>query len=200
MSARSLAVSYGMLLLLALVIATLAASQNFLGRGQLPRWTTCRSHSRPDDVPPAKRNRMLQRPRQTFKRHTGMSKRNKDLYFANWPLEANSSRPGRNPKFGRWRRTLKESKSSKELLKYLNVAMSKLEVDASVISAAMQKCGYSRWWGTLLKVHEAQKTLELQTDGPSSRIFLTAIATCLKDPGLLLRNLKQGTIIWAYSK
>ncbi|CAE7521049.1 unnamed protein product [Symbiodinium sp. CCMP2592] len=143
----------------------------------------CRSHSKPEDVPPAKRERMLQRPRDTFRRHNGHKKRkNKDLYFGNWPLVPSASRKlERDPKLGHWRARLKKERSPKDLLKSFRYALRRGEVDASVVSCAMQNCGYHRWWETLLKIHEAQEQRNITRSALQSRIFLIAMASCLKD-------------------
>ena len=50
--------------------------------------------------------------------------------------------------------TLMDRKKKEELLKSLGEAVQKQEVDASIIGAAMQKCGHFRWWDALLEVHE----------------------------------------------
>ena len=145
------------------------------------------SHSRPEHVPKSKRERMLQRPQNTFMGRTGRRKQDRDLYFGNWPLDPSAhsqARQGRNPKFGYWRAKLKESRSAKSLRECLYAAIRQGEVDASVISCAMQKCGYNRWWETLLQVHEAQDRCNVALSGIQARIFLTAIASCLKDQRL----------------
>ena len=170
-------------LLLAWEIAKLAPLPNFLGRRQPPVLIRRNSHSRPEEVPLAKRERMLQRPRDTYKRHTGNEKGNKELYFANWPLDPSipDVQDGRNPRFGHWRKRLKQSRTPSDLLESLRTAMKKDEVDISVFSSAMQSCGHNRWWGPLLEVYEAQNTWKLPTNGVNSRIFLTALASCVKD-------------------
>ena len=142
----------------------------------------CRSHSKPEDVPPAKRERMLQRPRDTFRRHNGHKKRQKDLYFGNWPLVPSASRKlERDPKLGHWRARLKKARSPKGLLKSFHDALRRGEVDASVVSCAMQNCGYHRWWETLLEIHGSQEQLNITRSAIQSRIFLVAMASCLKD-------------------
>ena len=89
-----------------------------------------------------------------------------------------------NPRFGRWRRRLKQSRTRKNLLQCLNTAVEQGEVDASVFGAAKQICGYNRWWETLLTVHDMQEKLKVETFGIHSRIFLTAIASCLRQRSL----------------
>ena len=142
---------------------------------------------------------MLQRPRTTFMGRTGRKKQDRDLYFGNCPVNPSAhahARLGRDPKFGHWRARLKESRSAKDLLQCLYAAMGKGEADASVIGCAMQKCGYNCWWVTLLQVHEAQKRSNIELSGIQARIFLTAIASCLKDQRLseatLVKRSKHG--------
>ena len=164
------------------------------------------SHTRPHNVPFNMRERMLKRPKECFKGRTGRSERDQDLYFANWPLGLSGrSLSGRNPKFGHWRKVLKDSRTSKMLLKRLDTAISKGEVDASVISSAMQKCGYNCWWETLMEVDKRQKHCKIRQDSLQARIFLTAMASCLKRstlPDALLATRRQkalslGKSVWA---
>ena len=169
-------------LCLILLMASVFSCGNFLDCRHRAVSLKRGSHSRAEQVPPSKRERMLQRPRNTFMGRTGRKKQDRDLYFGNWPVNPSAhahARLGRDPKFGHWRARLKESRSAKDLLQCLYAAMGKGEADASVIGCAMQKCGYNCWWVTLLQVHEAQKRSNIELSGIQARIFLTAIASCL---------------------
>ena len=84
-------------------------------------------------------------------------------------------------------------------MQILTAALQAGEVDASVIGAALQKCGHSRWWGTLLEVHRLQRENDIRMYGLQGRIFMTAIASCLKDRSLpkhiLAERRRQGLLL-----
>ena len=157
-----------------LLFASIFSCCNFLDHSRrtisVHRW----SHSRPEQVPRSKRERMLQRPTDTFMGRTGMKKQDRDLCFGNWVLDSNShadARNGRNPKFGYWRARWKKSRTPNKLLKCLYDTIRKAEVDTSVLSCAMQTCGYNRWWETLLEVHDAQEHCNITSSAIQARIF-----------------------------
>ena len=132
--------------------ALFAANDCWLHGSKRRSWVPRHSHSRPQNVPQAKRERMLDRPKDTFKRHTGLAKgRRQQLDFAKGPLDSSlrKARSARNPRFGHWRRKLKESRTEEQSLRCLKSAVQKGVTDSSVLGSAMQKCGYSRWCTTL---------------------------------------------------
>ncbi|CAK9052819.1 unnamed protein product [Durusdinium trenchii] len=161
--------------------------------GPVPATVRFFSHSRPNEVPPSKRRRMLQRPLETFERPTGREQLEQSdrLYFLARPTDAQGSETERNPRFSKWRSELKKSKSGQGLLEALAEAMCRKEVDASVIGAAIQKCGHSRWWETLLEVRQRQLKHGLRLEVTQQCIFLAAIASCLKDRSLPPTALSQ---------
>ena len=149
------------------------------------------SHSRPEEVPISKRERMLSRPAETFKRPTGRGKLpppgrpsaapEGGRFFLIAPTRAASQRQERNPKFSPWRFALKQSQTADELLHTLEKAILASEVDSSVFGAAMQRCGLGRWWDALLEVHARQRLIDEDMAFLQRRIFFAALASCLKD-------------------
>ena len=59
------------------------------------------------------------------------------------------------------------------------------QIDASVVGAALQTCGFQRWWDALLEVHRRWFKEGLGfDDGIGTRLFLSALARCAKDKTL----------------
>ena len=145
--------------------------------------TIRRSHSRPNEVPYSKRERLLWRPRDAFQRNTGQSPKDKGLFFLAMPAANVTDMPEseRNPEFSHWRSAIKKVKNLKEFHSCLLTATQKAEVDSSVFGAAMQNCGHQRWWDALLEVYRIQCGMDISLSGIQRRIFLTALANCLKD-------------------
>ena len=174
-----------------------------LSLSSLQRFSGCylrtvyrRSHSRPHQVPFLKRERMLQRPSDTFLRPTGVSGSDTHQFLAA-PTGGHYSE--RNSQFSRWRHELKNSKSPDDLISRLEKAIGQKEVDSSVFGAAIQKCGHCRWWRTLLDVHREQVNQEITFSSLETRICLSAMASCLKDgsltPQTRLERKKVGLIL-----
>ncbi|CAJ1372275.1 unnamed protein product [Effrenium voratum] len=135
-----------------------------------------RSHSRPEQVPDARRQRMLRRP--SHKLPTGRDGRN--LQFLNQPAGLNRRRS--NQASGA-RGRIKHCKSPNHLLNLVEQAATDNVMEASVIGAAMQKCGQSFWWDTLvaLRAIQLQKGVRLSTVELS--IVMTSLAFCLRRKG-----------------
>lgn len=154
--------------------------------------TIRRSHSRPNEVPPSKRERLLWRPQDTFQRQTGRSPEDKGLFFLATPVNVSGMPESeRNPLFSHWRSRIKKVKNLKEFNSCLLTATQHAEVDSSVFGAAMQKCGHQRWWDTLLEVY----TIQCRMDIPLSRIqrciYLAALGNCLKDRSISCRKMNE---------
>ena len=155
--------------------------------------TIRRSHSRPNEVPPSKRERLLWRPQDTFQRQTGRSPKDKGLFFLAAPAADVTEYPEseRNPRFSHWRWRIKKVKTFQELNSCLLTATQKAEVDSSVFGAAMQKCGHLRWWDALLEVYRIQCGMDIFPAPIQRRIFLTALGNCLKDRSISCRKMNE---------
>ena len=141
-----------------------------------------RSHSRPDQVSYSQRNRMLRRQKKNFARPTGHAPRaGKQLYFLLSPADPQVDlTPGRSQRCTRSRGEMKKSRNCQELLDRFFKAQEKDMVDASVVGAAMQRCGQGRWWNTLLKIWEVQQKSGLVLHCIEHNLLLHALASCLK--------------------
>ena len=137
--------------------------------------TRCFSHSRPQHVPKSKRKRMLYRPKNTFKRHMGISERKRKLYFASWPLDSSSSqvREGTQSQVQQLAQKTERVANTREVAKRVG------------------HCSAIRR-DKLLRVHDAQEQCDIEPDGIQSRMFMS----CLKDGTLskavLARRKKLG--------
>ena len=141
------------------------------------------SHSRPHQVPPAQRDRAMMRPAETYTSATGRSRSRtkKKLYFTAAPTDpVRDASPQRDPKLSHRRAQMKNCATANSLLKALSEAFDTGEVDASVISAAMQSCGHHRWWETLMQVHDQTVKYNVECDAIQRRIFINAMAACLQ--------------------
>lgn len=85
-----------------------------------------------------------------------------------------------------WRRTrqqrqlLQLCKSSAELLRHVDEAIGTDAVDASVFSAAMQRCGQGRWWEALLRVRALQEECGVVLDPIGQNILMRSLAQCVR--------------------
>lgn len=137
------------------------------------------SHSRPNEVPLSERNRMLWRPRSEFASHTGrQSKESKELYFLLTPTEKDVR--GRGESTGEIRRLLKKSRDPKQLRQTFQKAVQEGRIDASVVGAAMQRCGQGLWWKELLEIRESQEQMGIVLHCIQHNLLLHALASCLK--------------------
>ncbi len=152
--------------------------------------TIRRSHSRPNEVPYSKRERLLWRPRDAFQRQTGRSPEDKGLFFLAAPVNVTEMPESeRNPKFSHWRSRIKKVKNVQEFNSCLLNATQKAEVDSSVFGAAMQKCGHRRWWDALLDAYGIQCGMDISLSRIQRCIFLTALGNCLKDRSISCRKM-----------
>lgn len=138
-----------------------------------------RSHSRPSEVPLSEQNRMLQRSRAEFASPTG--RRSKDLFFLLTPTDKDKHQTlGRGEKTAKMRMQLKKSRSSRQLLKLFHNALQDGKVDASVVGAALQRCGQGLWWNALIKIRKLQEQHGIVLHCIEHNIFNHALASCLK--------------------
>eukprot|EP00419_Tripos_fusus_P020940 CAMPEP_0172761180 /NCGR_PEP_ID=MMETSP1074-20121228/171113_1 /TAXON_ID=2916 /ORGANISM="Ceratium fusus, Strain PA161109" /LENGTH=106 /DNA_ID=CAMNT_0013595343 /DNA_START=188 /DNA_END=505 /DNA_ORIENTATION=- len=79
------------------------------------------------------------------------------------------------------RQKIKSASTPNGLLSELKAAISKNLVDRSVIGAAMQKCGDSRWWDTLMEVMRLQSHHKVVLDPVARNIFITALTKAVRD-------------------
>jgi len=86
--------------------------------------------------------------------------------------------------FSEVRARIEKTNSPQELLQHLSETMAKTSVEASVFSAAAQRCGKGRWWHALVKVHALQQNAGIPLNGISVSIFLTALAACTREEKL----------------
>ena len=138
-----------------------------------------RSHSRPRQVPPARRQRMLKRP--SYNRPTG---RTTPVNFLNSPTNGGSR--GRTKQAASVRGRIKRSRSSDELMCQIEEAISNKLLEPSVLGAAMQTCGFKGWWQellALLALRYDHRTQHSGLDVIQVNIALTALTACLKEQG-----------------
>ena len=135
-----------------------------------------RSNSRPREVCPARRQRMLKRP--SYDRPTGL---NTQVNFLNCPTSGGTQ--GRTKEAGPLRRQLKMCRNPHKLMRMVRTAMSESMLEPSVLSSATQTCGYQGWWQELLALLQIQQEEELPLHPTSVNIALTALANCLKQRG-----------------
>ena len=188
-----------------LLAAAAAAAVGCLSQCAWSGATIRRSHSRPNEVPPSKRERLLWRPQDTYQGQTGRSQEDNGLFFLATPVNVTDMPESeRNPQFSHWRSAIKKVKNLKEFYSCLLTATQKAEVDSSVFGAAMQKCGYRRWWDALLDVYRIQCDMGISLSGIQRCIFLAALGNCLKDRsishwnmnGRRVKGLVLGKQIW----
>ncbi|CAE7677696.1 unnamed protein product [Symbiodinium sp. CCMP2456] len=152
---------------------------------QLHQFPTARpNHSRPQQVPPSKRERYLLRPAEDFVSHTGRTgaEKGEGLHFITSPLDPEGiPDTERSAAFSKWRAQLKSARTGHEVWARLELAASRNQVDASVLGAAMQKCGHQRWWTTLLAVYGMVAKEGIKLGNIARNIAMTAMASCLRD-------------------
>ena len=137
------------------------------------------SHSRPTEVPPAKRDRMLHRPRSEFAGPTGRD--SNDVFFLLTPTnEEVRSKPGRGEGTSKTRMQLKKCRNPKKLVQKFRKALQEGQVDASVVGAAIQRCGQSLWWKELLEIRQLQEQNGIDLLFVGNTLLLHALASCLK--------------------
>ncbi|CAJ1390017.1 unnamed protein product [Effrenium voratum] len=141
-----------------------------------PVLVALRSHSRPHQLPAARRQRMKQRP--SYDYTTGLQE---ELYFLNCPT--NAQHPGRSQNAKELRYKIKQCRSASSLLQLLEEGVSEEIMEASVIGAAMQTCGYQSWWGTFMKVRSIQQKHSISLFVVERNIAMTALSHCLKHGG-----------------
>ncbi|CAE7455768.1 unnamed protein product [Symbiodinium sp. CCMP2592] len=152
-----------------------------------PRFLTVssasRSHTRPHQVPQNVRQRKLLRPAKTFRAETGRRAEDAGLHFLSAPTQADAPVSQRNPQSKKWRSKVKTAATPDILLGMLQEAQKQAQMDASVIGAAVQHCGFQRWWFALLQVHQLHKRYKLDP-GIGRHLLLSALARCMKDKTL----------------
>ena len=138
-----------------------------------------RSHSRPEEVGLSRQNRMRCRPRENFVGPTGR-KKEKQEHFLAAPVDPSRQRySGRGEQTARARFQMKQSRSAKQLLSTFRRFMADGMVDASVVGAALQRCGHGRWWDALLQVLDLQEKSRIVLDFVGHSLLLNAMGSCL---------------------
>lgn len=133
-----------------------------------------RSYTKPRDVPNARRRRQLNEDLSAHRPSFGKKKLVSS--FVRTPTNPSvDDCKGRLSRCGEQRKKMKESKTPGQLLQHLNTAVSQKLVDASVVGAAMQTCGYNHWWDALAKVRSIQKSLNIQLYPIERNIYITAL-------------------------
>jgi len=133
-----------------------------------------RSYSKPEHVPNATRQKHLDRPLPYGRRSLGRKKQLSN--FMTVPTNPDvDDKTGRTNHYGTQRRDMKLARSPEQLLLRFNKAVSNKAVDASVVAAAMQTCGYQRWWGALSEVRAVQKASTLRLNQIARNIYITAL-------------------------
>lgn len=125
---------------------------------------------------------MLRRPRSEFASHTGrQSKESKELYFLLTPTDKNVHlTTGRGESTKDIRGLLKKSRDPKQLRQRFQKAVQESRIDASVVGAAMQRCGQGLWWKELLEIRESQEQMGIVLYCLEHSLLLHALASCLK--------------------
>lgn len=73
------------------------------------------------------------------------------------------------------RRQIKNTKLPERLLQLLQEACDRKMMEGSVIGAAMQVCGYQRWWSTLMETEAMRKLTGIQSYPILRNIYLRAL-------------------------
>ncbi|CAJ1346014.1 unnamed protein product [Effrenium voratum] len=144
-----------------------------------------RSHSRPEQATFSSQNRMQLRPEGTYQ----PSPKRPQLRFVLSPARI---RPGqqRTEEGAEVRHRLKKSQAPEELLGCFEVALQEGVVDASVVGAALQRCGHSLWWKALLEVYDAKEHLGVRLSCMEQSIVFSALASCVR-PHVLTEPRRQ---------
>lgn len=133
--------------------------------------------ARPEQTPFAERQRKFERPLDTFtapgtkqRLRKGESRFVLSPTKVKWRPEATSEQ----------RRTMQLCNSSDDLLLNLGNSIAAGKVDASVIGAALQRCGQTRWWSTLKEVRKLQEHAKVSLRTQELSIYLIALAKSVK--------------------
>ena len=119
---------------------------------------------------------MLRRP--SHRLPTGRDGRN--LRFLNQPAGLNRRRSNQASEA---RHQIKRCKSPNHLLNLVEQAAKDNVMEASVIGAAMQKCGQSFWWDTLVQLRAIQLQKGVRLSPVELSIVMTSLAFCLRSKG-----------------
>ena len=133
-----------------------------------------RSHTRPEQMPQGRRQKMLNRP--SYERRTG---RKKSVFFLNSPTDPASS-PGRSDSAGALRARIAGLRSSRAVVDVVKSASAKGHLEASVWGAAIQRCGDRGWWRGLMELCQLQQEEDVVLFPCQRNILLTALANSLK--------------------
>ena len=137
-------------------------------------------HSRPEDVGPARRNKMLNRPKDTYTGLTGRTE-NQELFLAS-PTSPTMGQ-GRSDAASKIRGNFKHCNSWQEVMDLVETAKIEGKLEASVLGAAMQTCGNKRWWEGLLQIRQVQQEERVVLFPIQQSIAMTALSHCLKEEG-----------------
>ncbi|CAJ1389530.1 unnamed protein product [Effrenium voratum] len=146
---------------------------------------TMRSHSRPNEVPIARRRRMLERPRQQFRSQTGRAPQDKGRFFLLTPTDPSiCTQVGRSEAAAPIRRAIKHCRSRKGLLDHLASASCKGLLDTSVLAASLQTCGNQQWWDTLKAVLALGREGQVPFNGIALCVLFRALVSCVRTFGV----------------
>eukprot|EP00929_Paragymnodinium_shiwhaense_P104703 TRINITY_DN69352_c0_g1_i2.p1 TRINITY_DN69352_c0_g1~~TRINITY_DN69352_c0_g1_i2.p1 ORF type:complete len:479 (-),score=21.87 TRINITY_DN69352_c0_g1_i2:330-1766(-) len=137
-----------------------------------------RSHSKPENIPNARRARMTHRPRKNYRSRSGL--RQQAPYLSLTPTDPNVEGRLRSAAASAVRAGLKHATTPKQVWTYLDEAFEKSLVEPSVFGAAMQRCGEQRWWDVLLAIRDRQRQEDVQLGDVERNIFLTALSCSVK--------------------
>ncbi|CAJ1380008.1 unnamed protein product, partial [Effrenium voratum] len=159
------------------------------------------SHTRPAQMPKARRMRMQRRPKESFLRPTGLScpaevsgfsagwwrgkmgSKTQELFLTSPCRMEDAPGASRSDAFSKLRAKLKKTRSRKTLVKLLQKAVDEGCTEVSVFSAAMQTCGNQCFWESLLEVRRMQQEA-VKLDAKGGSIALTALNWCLRKNGV----------------
>ncbi|CAK0901152.1 unnamed protein product, partial [Prorocentrum cordatum] len=134
-------------------------------------------HAREEMTTMAESERKRRRPAEAFSSPGSNGKLGKgDSVFVLSPTLA----AARSDTTSQQRRCMQLASSSKELLHELRAAHAVRLTDASVVAAAMQKCGQRRWWDTLQEVRNFQLSSGIPSNATLCSIFLTALGKSVR--------------------
>lgn len=130
-------------------------------------------------TPLNQRNRQLMRPAGDFASRGEQGEMSQsDSCFVLSPTGMDSE--WRSQSSARQRRELQLSRTRVDLLNHVNDAIGSLAIDASVFSAAMQRCGQMRWWDTLLELRALQLGCGVNVGPIGVNILLKSLAQCVR--------------------
>lgn len=130
-----------------------------------------------DQLPDAERRRKLHRPKDDPGPSAGSTELRRN--FPVIPVFGVDS-AGKTEGTSRQRAAMWHSSSPPELLNKLRAAIKAECIDASVIGAAMQRCGQNRWWGGLQEIRKMQQEASVKLWPLQRNIYITALTRSIR--------------------